>query len=76
MKPLGFDGCGSRSALLSYFDDQTAFLPYADLPLVIRTITEHGPPLDIVLNGSKTKILTTPSSHHHSSTLTPERISK
>jgi hypothetical protein len=47
---LGDAGCGSRPALLAYFDDQTAFLPYSDLPLTTYAFLDLAPPLGIILN--------------------------
>jgi hypothetical protein len=66
----GDDGCGSKSAAHAYFDDAFAFLPYDDLPIFIETFQRLGPPIGIILNKTKTKILTLPTTHATITTLT------
>jgi hypothetical protein len=69
----GDDDCCLKSIAHPYFDNTVSFLPYKDLPIFIQKVQQLGPPLGIILNKTKTKILTIPSSHSTASALMPSQ---
>jgi hypothetical protein len=68
---LGGNGCGSKSAFQTYFDDSNNFLPYEDLPFIFQAIQTKDPSKGIFMNTTKTKIFTLPKDHDTQSILSP-----
>jgi hypothetical protein len=54
----GDDNLGSLAQTKSFIDDTTILLPYCDITWFLSTFAKLGEPLGIVLNRTKTKILT------------------
>ena len=67
----GNDGRGGKAHTASIMDDTSVCLPHCDLPWFLHRFKELGEPLGIIMNHSKTKILTTTTNKPSAKTLSP-----